>query len=119
MAAEYESSEGKTLWISNNDPSKPLSRYNKTRLYINKDGFPVQESWELDYAEQLEDQWFDVTLEFSHRPDLIATVFYGSEQLYWVIAYANAMIDPVAETYTGRRLRIPNRDYVYQQLLAK
>lgn len=53
-------------------------------------------------------------------PDGIAVRFYGSgfEWAWWVIAYANAMIDPDQEMFAGQRLVIPPRTAL-QSFLAR
>lgn len=110
----------RTEFLRTEEPFQPLSRYNKTRLYLNKDNVPVQESWDPPVIPVLEtDHYYEVVPETEHRPDLISLLFYGTEQLYWVIAYANGMVDPFAETRTRMRLRIPNSDYLFQNVLAK
>jgi hypothetical protein len=50
--------------------------------------------------------------------DLLAVQYYGIgyEKLWWVIAYANAMIDPESEMYPGLALLIPPRTAVIQFL---
>lgn len=115
-----ETAEGKTIYIENTDPNQPLSRYNKIRLCLNDQGIPVQEAWEMEELPELPtDRFYEVTQEFAHRLDLISLKYYGTAQLYWVIAFANKMIDPIAETVVGVKLRIPDREYVFQTVLAK
>ena len=112
-------SGGRTKYLENQEISRPLSRYNGIRTLLTDDCIPIQETWgPIDIPELDEDQFFEVTQEFSHRPDLISLKFYGTEQLYWVIAWANDMIDPFAETYRGRRLRIPDRENVFETVLV-
>lgn len=114
-----EDGQGKTVFIENNEPSRPLSRYNNIRLLLNANRIPVQETWDLDeIAENDRDSYFEVTAEFEHRPDLISKQFYGTEQLYWVVAFANNMTEPFAQTIVGCKLRIPDRDTVFQTILV-
>jgi len=111
---------GKTKFIENRDQNTPLSRYNKIRLLINPNNIAIQETWEPPTITKLDsDRFFEVTIEYAHRPDLIALLYYGTEQLYWVIARANGIIDAYAETTVGRKLRIPDRDNVFLTVLAK
>jgi len=110
---------GRTSYIENNDPNRPLSRYNKIRLLLDANGVPVQETWDhIDIQELPEDRFFEVTAEYAHRPDLISLYFYGTEQLYWVIAYVNGLIDPFAETVVGLKFRIPDQSNLFQTVLA-
>lgn len=114
-------------YIDNKQPNRPLSRYNKIRFLLTKGDKPnsidpvvIQESWDPPTIPVLpNDRYVQVLPEWENRPDLIALEFYGSEQLYWVIAYANGMTDPFAETYIGRRIRIPDRENLYHDVLAK
>ena len=111
---------GKTSFITSPEPNRPLSRYNRIRLLLNQNKIPIQESWDNpEIAEVAEDQYFVVTAPYAHRPDLISLKYYGISQLYWVIARANKMIDPFGETLVDKKLRIPDRDYVFQTVLAK
>lgn len=111
---------GKTEFITSKEPNRPLSRYNKSRLLLNQDSIPILESWDPpDIPELPEDRFFEVRREHAHRPDLISLMFYGTEQLYWVIAYANQLIDPFAETVVGLKLRIPDRENLFNTVLAK
>lgn len=115
-----EDEQGKTVFLDNTEPSRPLSRYNNIRLLLNANRIPVQETWEMDEIEENErDRYFEVTAEFAHRPDLISLFFYGTEQLYWVIAFVNNMTEPFAQTRVGMRLRIPDRDTVFQTVLVQ
>lgn len=109
-----------TKYLDNKEPNRPLSRYNKIRLLLNDDNIPVQETWDaLDIPELPQDRLFKVTREVAHRPDLISLDYYGTEKLYWVIAYANKLTDPFAETIVGLQLRIPDRENIFQTVLAK
>lgn len=50
--------------------------------------------------------------------DMLAVRYYGpgSEKLWWVIAQANAMVDPEREMYAGQRLVVPPRSRLTQFL---
>ena len=109
-----------TPYIESKEPNRPLSRYNSVRTLLNEDQLVVQQSWDIpDIPVMTSDRYFDVTIEFAHRPDLISLKYYGTEQLYWVIAAANDLVDPFAETTVNKKLRIPDRDYVFQTLLVR
>lgn len=44
-----------------------------------------------------------------HRLDLISNQFYGTPQLWWVIAAVNNIVDPLYGVEQGTQLRIPTR----------
>lgn len=112
-------------YIENTDINRPLSRYNKIKLLLTKQDkystiqpAAIQESWSPPNIPVLpNDRYIEVLAEWDHRPDLISDEFYGTLHLYWVIAYANGMIDPFAETYIGRRIRIPDGENLYRDVL--
>jgi hypothetical protein len=111
---------GKTQFLNNKEPNISLSRYNKIRLLLNDESIPIQETWDKPNIQlDATDAYFEVTEEYAYRPDLISLKYYGTEQLYWIIGIANNMEDAFAQTYVGAKLRIPNRDYVFNSLLAK
>lgn len=115
-----EDAQGKTVFIDSTEPNRPLSRYNNIRLLLNSDRIPVQETWEMEELVTSDrDQFFEVTAEYAHRPDLISLEFYGTEQLYWVIAFVNHMTEPFAQTLVGLRLRIPDRETIFQNMLVQ
>lgn len=117
MASE---ANGRTLFVENTKPSQPLSRYNKIRMLLREDGIPVQETFDRpDIVTSSADRFFEVTQPFVNRPDLVSRLYYGTEQLYWVIALANDMIDPFIETTVGKQLRIPDRDTLFTTVLAR
>jgi hypothetical protein len=119
--------EDTVKYIENKEPNRTLSRYNKIAFLLTKrdpfsssDPVAIQESWDPPTIPVLpNDHYVQVLPEWENRPDLISLEFYGTEQLYWVIAYVNGMTDPFAETYIGRRLRIPDRENLYHDVLAK
>ena len=53
--------------------------------------------------------------------DRIATRFYGAgfEDFWWAIAYANGIVDPDAEMFTGQNLIIPSREAITAFLARK
>ena len=112
--------EGKTKFLDEKEPDRPLSRYNNLRLLLNQDSIPIIESWDPIELEELpEDRFYEVTAPLAHRPDLISKIYYGTEQLYWVIARVNGMVDPFAETTVGKKLRIPDRDNLFHTILGQ
>lgn len=103
-------------YIENKD-TKVLSRYHGIRYLINEDNKAIQETWCMDVPELRDDDiFYEVPSGYAHRPDLIAEDVYETPDLYWLIGFASGMIDATAETYTGRKLRLPSVDYAYQLL---
>lgn len=49
---------------------------------------------------------YTVPSQFSGRPDLIATEVYQSADLWWVILWANGIVDPFARPYAGEVINI-------------
>jgi len=41
------------------------------------------------------------------RLDKLSYAYYGTVEYAWVIAHANAMINPIADMYAGQRIKIP------------
>ena len=44
---------------------------------------------------------------YEHRPDLIANLFFGSPQSWWVLCELNAVTDPFEGLNTGDELLLP------------
>jgi hypothetical protein len=107
-------------FITNPDTGRPTSRYNLIRLYVNQESRMVQESWDrYPIKDQPEDTFHEVKAPEAHRPDLLALTYYGDMNLYGIIAQANKMMEPFAETTVGKKLRIPNPTYVFQLLTQR
>jgi hypothetical protein len=102
------------IYVPNLD-SYTLSRYYGIKYMLNDDNIPVQTSWLKElFTYRDDDIFYEVPPEHIHRPDLIAQLLYGSDMYYWIIGYAEGMVDPIAETYLGRKMRLPSHDYVSQ-----
>jgi Base plate wedge protein 53 len=121
----YELDE--VTYLENREPSRPLSRYNKYPILLTKQDLAnevssvaVLETWDpIDIPELPTDLYVTVDPGEEHRLDLVAYRVYGSLSLYWVIAYANKMIDPFAETVAGKILRIPDRANLFSSVLVR
>lgn len=50
---------------------------------------------------------YRVTLAGERRLDLISHLHYGTPALWWVIAFVNNLVDPIAGVVSGADLRIP------------
>jgi hypothetical protein len=58
-----------------------------------------------------------VTQAEERRIDLIAHKYYGDVRLWWIIAEANNIINPIS-LQTGRVLRIPSMDTIQLKVLG-
>lgn len=65
-----------------------------------------------------DDQQVEVTQGWEGRLDLLSTDFYGTPELWWVIADANQLLDPLGEVKLGAQLRVPRRDRVFNLLAS-
>ena len=57
-----------------------------------------------------EDILFEITTEFTYRPDLLAHITYGRKDLWWVFAQRNLDIlkDPVFDFVAGTKIFLPD-----------
>lgn len=55
------------------------------------------------------DMQYQVTQGFENRLDLISNNFYGTPNLWWVIAMVNDINDPMLGVDIGTKLRIPTK----------
>ena len=53
---------------------------------------------------------FEITTEFTYRPDLLAHITYGRRELWWVFAQRNLDIlkDPVFDFVAGTKIFLPD-----------
>ena len=95
------------------------SRYAGTDVIEYEDGTTCQKTWEVpEFPETDEDQYYEVKF-YKWRLDLIADEVYGNQNLWWVIAAANNIIDPFMELNpddTPIFLRIPSPEVVFASL---
>lgn len=59
---------------------------------------------------------YEVPRHYAERPDLIAKELYGSEDLWWVIFWANNILDPFGKPKAGDKLKIVNIKQVKELL---
>ena len=57
-----------------------------------------------------EDILFEITTEYTYRPDLLAHITYGRKELWWVFAQRNLDIlkDPVFDFVAGTKIYLPD-----------
>lgn len=53
---------------------------------------------------------FEITPEYTYRPDLLAHITYGKKELWWVFAQRNMDIlkDPVFDFVAGTKIYLPD-----------
>lgn len=57
-----------------------------------------------------EDILFEITSEYTYRPDLLAHITYGRKDLWWVFAQRNldTLKDPVFDFVAGTKIYLPD-----------
>lgn len=93
------------------------SRYQFATLYMDSAGNYWGTRPPVKIPESDEDMFHLVTQADERRIDLIAHRYYGDVNLWWVIAEANNIINPMVLT-VGDVLRIPAHDTVEMRVLA-
>lgn len=92
--------------------NEPLSRY-KHLSRIEEDGFNYIETVNpLKIPKNSTDSYFKVTKKYENRLDLISYKFYNTVLLWWVIAKASNILDPL-NVKEGTLLRIPSKTSIY------
>lgn len=88
-----------------------------------KQGEQIHDHLNASYSNIREDitdfTWFTITDVEAGMADLLAYRFYEDETLWWVICLFNGIIDPLADLYTGRRIRIPAQNSIELYLTRK
>ena len=106
MTLEYQPSE-ENISIDKN------SRYNSTTLF-NVEGILFFNTWnKKKYTVTGNEQYYEVKASDAGRIDLVAFNLYGDVSLWWLLAYANGIIDPFVEIPVGTRLLVPLRNEVF------
>ena len=77
-------------------------------MFVMPDWTGVEEN-ETDYV--VEDEWM--------RTDILAKRYYDDELLKWVINARNSLDLPDVQLYKGRKMKIPNKDWVDSVLLPQ
>jgi hypothetical protein len=65
-----------------------------------------------------DDILYEITTEYTYRPDLLAYIAYGHRELWWVFAQRNLDIlkDPVFDFVAGTKIYMPQDRYLKNQL---
>lgn len=90
----------------------PESRYWNYTVYKDDTNIYFSNPTYLDVPENPRDQFFMVTQKYVDRIDLIAAKYYGSVILWWIIAKANHLTNPLSIPL-DTILRIPSIDSLY------
>lgn len=90
--------------------SSRYSRLNRVKDDVGDEYLETYES--IPFPESTDDQYHLVELGEADRLDLISHKYYGTPLLYWVIAEASNIIDPM-DVPAGTTLRIPSRQSLY------
>lgn len=99
---------------------KTSSRYRGHKIFEIA-GIPTQETWrppELPVTNR--DKYYRLSPMIRWRLDILADYYYGDQNLWWVIAFANNIIDPFIDLNTPpdppSMVRIPAPNMVYNKL---
>lgn len=99
--------------LKDENQDKVDSRYKFTDVLIDIDGRKFLESIKIKGIRESEDDRFHrVDSGEVNRMDLIAYNYYDNPRLWWVIAYANNIKNPL-EIKSGDILRIPSINTLY------
>lgn len=96
------------------------SRYRRLSKIVDDEGYSYLESMnDISFPERSDDSYHLVTAKDSNRLDLVSYQYYGTPLLYWVIAIASGIDDPL-NVPEGTTLRIPSKQalYGYKGVLA-
>ena len=109
--------------VNNSDRYPATSRYKSARYFQrNIPGvgmFVEPETWTPPAIKPSPNDYFTlVGSGEAGRLDLVAARVYRMEQLWWVIAYVNNIIDPFTEVVAGMTLRYPRFSDVVSKVLG-
>ena len=88
------------------------SRYTNNPLFIASSDLILNTFERRAYQEQADDTYYTVQGDRQFRLDLISQDSYGTTELWWLIAWANQIVDPFTEVTVGVRLIIPPKSEV-------
>lgn len=92
-------------------------RYKNCKLLIDKEtGDKYLESFEAETIPyRVDDIYHTVEANEAHRLDLIAYKYYGNPLLWWVLALANEIRNPIVAPAAGDVVRVPNQVGLYDK----
>lgn len=87
--------------------NKSLSPYANTK--INRNGY-LEVLVPRPIPANKTDILFEITSEYTYRPDLLAHITYGRRELWWVFAQRNLDIlkDPIFDFVAGTKIYLPD-----------
>lgn len=107
----YETKTGTVGNLANN--KNMLSRYYRLRVVKEDDGASYDETMRtVNIPLYSDDIYYEVDARTKNRLDLISASIYGTPLLWWVIAYASDIDDPL-NVPIGTMLRIPRAERLY------
>lgn len=90
-----------------------LSRYSQLRVVQEEDGTQYDETMRIVSIPYYDDDiYYEVNSQTINRLDLVSASVYGTPLLWWVIAYASEIDDPL-NVSIGTILRIPSKNRLY------
>ena len=103
------------------DRSLPQThRFRGKSIFMTPEGRQFYESWvPPEISPRPDDRYVEVTTGTAGRLDLISHSFYGTPRFWWVIAVANDLFDPIADTTVGLLLRCPSPTRLYSEGLVR
>jgi hypothetical protein len=92
-----------------------LSLYSKTKI-IDSQYLDIFEPITVPRAR--DDVLWEITPEYTYRPDLLSFDVYGNKDLWWVFAQRNPDIlkDPIYDFVPGTQIYLPQAKYLRQYL---
>lgn len=94
-----------------------LSRYALTRLHPTLERRQVRFGvWNAPVVSLVNPDYRTVTQEFLGRLDILAYLYYEDPRLWWVIARANRIKNPLTDMEVGQTLIIPRKEAVNEAL---
>lgn len=96
------------------DKSDPSSRYVNLDRIKRSDGSEIIETPDIiEIPRSTSDKFYTVESGYENRLDLVAYKFYGNSLLWWLIAKASNIIDPMSVP-VGTKLRIPPKEVYFK-----
>lgn len=96
-----------------------FSRFRKSSILRDPDGTEYLETFPVPkIPERADDVYHEVNSGQEGRLDLISYHYYGTAELWWVLAVANDLFFPMEEVTAGLVLRVPSSDYVFGELVS-
>lgn len=95
------------------DTASHSSRYRRLSRLLDDEGNQYLETADrIEFPKRSDDSYHIVLAKDEDRLDLIAYQYYGNPLLYWIIAAASDIDDPL-NVPAGTTLRIPSKQSLY------